>query len=559
TVINDIVLESDHKRRHWYYIVSGNDNGLFSINDNGQLFVTSQLNISLQTVYFDLTVLIHDGLQEYYCQTQIQIIKTRTWNNFVCPKNTFEWSINEEVPLDTVIGSIMPNLIEANNVSRNNHLNMKQINDLAMTLSGKDSYPFKIDQQTGVLSVIDRLDYETQATYLFNILLNPRNNEPLINLNCNLTLLLHLFNINDNIPQFQLDSLQLTVNENNRYPLYIGRVKASDADDKNDHHLNYYLLNNTNSDILVDKTTGSIILFKTYDRELISIEHFLIMVQDNNSNESLNSTGILTINVNDLNDQPPIFDKQMYEMNISETTKLDSVVLQVVASSRDPVSNGNITYSIINNNSNISYFKIDSNTGMIKLIKPLDYEHEKYISFIVEAIEENMSQNIQNTTQTIVHIYILDENDNYPHFFEHYDCELNENLLSQNICTINAFDQDNGNYLTYHLEDPNNNFNITLNGTIYNLKMFDYELDEIEQNVTVIVSDNGQPISHNSTFNITIHIKNLNDNSPQFEKKALTLIYFSYPSVNTTLYNFSGMCMSLAIGEGKNLLLLLIK
>ena len=72
-----------------------------------------------------------------------------------------------------------------------------------------------------------------------------------------------------------------------------------------------------------------------------------------------------------MNDNPPVFDRSIYQQLIPENEKIDSVLLQIHASDRDDEENGRISYSIDDPSST---FRINEQTGEIYLLKPLDYE-----------------------------------------------------------------------------------------------------------------------------------------------------------------------------------------
>lgn len=81
-----------------------------------------------------------------------------------------------------------------------------------------------------------------------------------------------------------------------------------------------------------------------------------------------------------VNDNPPIFDRSIYQRSISEDQTLDRVILQIHASDRDEADNEQISYTIDDSSST---FRINENTGEIFLIKSLDYEKTRSYSISV--------------------------------------------------------------------------------------------------------------------------------------------------------------------------------
>ncbi|CAF0974726.1 unnamed protein product [Rotaria sordida] len=114
------------------------------------------------------------------------------------------------------------------------------------------------------------------------------------------------------------------------------------------------------------------------------------------------------------------------------------------------------------------------------------------------------------------------------------NCFIEENkIIDTNICTIGF----NSNDFIYKLIDHMNCFAIyENNGTIINKKIFDYEIDQHEYNVTIIVKDRENQSIILSSLNLTIYIDNINDDYPEFlTKNFTTVLYLFYLSINTII------------------------
>ena len=165
-----------------------------------------------------------------------------------------EWMIEKNPQWVTTIGNIKELLLIINN-------NSQLIQQINMQLDDhKDSQSFLFNSSTGLLKSHSRLDYEQKPFYAFSIFLEPND------LNCSLSILIKLININDNPISFDRQSLMYTINENNLIPFYIGRIQLIDPDRLFAFEYKYYL-KNSSSQISIDTTTGSIILLTRLDRE----------------------------------------------------------------------------------------------------------------------------------------------------------------------------------------------------------------------------------------------------------------------------------------------------
>lgn len=84
-----------------------------------------------------------------------------------------------------------------------------------------------------------------------------------------------------------------------------------------------------------------------------------------------------------VNDNPPVFDRTIYQQSIPENNKINTIILQIHASDRDEYENARISYSIDDPSST---FRINEHTGELYLIKSLDYERTRSYSISVTGL-----------------------------------------------------------------------------------------------------------------------------------------------------------------------------
>ncbi|TRY64470.1 hypothetical protein DNTS_017153 [Danionella cerebrum] len=149
-----------------------------------------------------------------------------------------------------------------------------------------------------------------------------------------------------------------------------------------------------------------------------------------------------SIVVEDINNNPPIFESKTYSKSISETTAVDSNVLRVNAEDADAsLENSRITYSI--QPPAPEEFEV-RNDGNIRLKKRLNYNTASQHVFTVEA--KDIGDLSDTTTVTIT----IDDYDNLNPYFHHtlYKASIKENqegLLSEiSPDAIKAQDGDKG-------------------------------------------------------------------------------------------------------------------
>ena len=88
---------------------------------------------------------------------------------------------------------------------------------------------------------------------------------------------------------------------------------------------------------------------------------------------SLEGVCSFTVEITDVNDNPPLFDRQKYVENVKQDTNIGTNILRVSASDEDADNNGAIVYNLTAYNADdLSYFTILPESGWIVLTKPLD-------------------------------------------------------------------------------------------------------------------------------------------------------------------------------------------
>lgn len=117
-----------------------------------------------------------------------------------------------------------------------------------------------------------------------------------------------------------------------------------------------------------------------------------------------------------------------------------SIVAAILASDSDSGSNGEVTYSLEEDDDD-STFLVNPVTGVFNVTRPLDYEMQQYYIITVKA-EDGGGQ------ASLVRVYfnILDVNDNKPTFNASvYSTSVSEDLsLGSPVLTVTASDADDG-------------------------------------------------------------------------------------------------------------------
>ncbi|XP_069725720.1 protocadherin gamma-B1-like isoform X2 [Phaenicophaeus curvirostris] len=331
--------------------------------------------------------------------------------------------------------------------------------------------------------------------------------------------------INDNAPQFDREFVLIEVIESTppgaRFPLGSGR----DPDIGVNSIQNYQLTSNPLFSLVVTESPdgtkhAELVLEQSLDREKQET-HRLILTAVDGGDPVRSGTAEIQINVTDANDNPPIFTKEVYKVQLLENLPEGSLAFQVKATDGDEGTNAEITYSFSNIASNArKLFTLDQRTGDVTVTGPLDYEEGKYYEARVEGKDGGgMSAHAK------VHIDILDVNDNAPtvSILPILNPVPEDAVTSTVVAVINVRDRDSGDNgevtcsidedLPFRLEQSSpNTYKLIIASALDRETVSTY-------NITVTARDRGAP-SLWSRASLRLEVADVNDNAPVFSEAA---------------------------------------
>ncbi|XP_037908128.1 fat-like cadherin-related tumor suppressor homolog isoform X10 [Hermetia illucens] len=224
----------------------------------------------------------------------------------------------------------------------------------------------------------------------------------------------------------------------------------------------------------------------------------------------------------DINDNPPVFNREIYEVSVPETSPPNTPVIRLKVTDRDEGKNAQVFLEIVGGNEG-GEFRINPDTGMLYTQKLLDAETKAFYTLTVSAIDQgNIGMRKQSSAK--VKINIEDTNDNDP-IFEHTNRTIwiDENEPPGTTVTkVTARDRDSGEnaYISYSIANLNDvPFDIDhFSGVVRTSKLIDYESMKREYILSVRASDWGLPYRRQTEMELVIRVRDVNDNRPQFER-----------------------------------------
>lgn len=166
--------------------------------------------------------------------------------------------------------------------------------------------------------------------------------------------------------------------------------------------------------------TGELTLKRAFEADLSNAEYKLILVATDGGFPPLSSEVELPVSV--ANKAMPVFDKPFYGVTVKEDLDVSTSVLCINASSPEGQS---VIFTITDGDPSLQ-FDIGFDTGIIRVIYPLDYETTQYYRLTVKATDTLTGAK----SEVDVDIVMLDVNDNPPLFLNtSYSAVLSENSM----------------------------------------------------------------------------------------------------------------------------------
>ncbi|XP_047661154.1 protocadherin beta-15-like [Tachysurus fulvidraco] len=423
----------------------------------------------------------------------------------VCKQSVYKVEVKENNPIGKVLTAISAT---DSDEGVNGHVSyfLAQATEEARRL-------FKINSETGAITTLDTLDYETEKSFELNI--NAMDNGGLAD-TCNVVI--EILDENDNAPSIQLMSYSNVIAENSRIGTTVAVINVEDVDSGQNGLVTCKI--NENVPFKIESSLSDyyvIITDETLDRENIAEYNITILVSDQGT-PARYSNKTLNVKISDVNDNPPVFSSEEYKTFVTENNSPGVAVLTVKASDADWGPNARLSYFLGDNNIQgnpvSSLVSVNSESGVIHAVKAYDYEQMKSFSFNVTARDGGSPPLSSEVTVTI---NVQDQNDNAPQVL--YPVQTGGSVVAEIVprsadvgylvTKVVAVDVDSGQnaWLSYKLQKATDRalFEVgAQNGEIRTVRQVT-DKDAVKQKLTVVVEDNGQP-SRSAVVNINVAV-----------------------------------------------------
>uniref|UniRef100_A0A669F1W0 Protocadherin 7a n=1 Tax=Oreochromis niloticus TaxID=8128 RepID=A0A669F1W0_ORENI len=417
----------------------------------------------------------------------------------------------------------------------------------------------RLDEATGWLSVLHRIDREEVAQLRFTVMARDRGQPPRTD---RTTVVLAVRDENDNVPVVEIrkigripvrDGASL-VPENVLVDTPVALVQVSDRDQGENGAVTCTVVGDVPFTL---KPAGETVLpplpaDDAFDRNKkkyflhtsalldyeATKEYSVTIVAVDSGSPSLSSNSSLMVRVVDINDHAPTFAQSVVEVHFAENNSPGERVVTVVATDADSGKNAEIAYSL--DPATNGPFYIDADNGDIRTTGVLDREQRERYELRVFAKDKG-TPSLQGSASVVVQV--TDRNDNAPKFVQEiFTFYVKENLLANSpVGMVTVTDADEGQNAELSLfvemdgvdekmtgeksegEDGKKEneelFSIENNtGTIFSSASFDREkLSTYTFRVRAV--DGGEP-RKTATATVSLFVTDENDNAPAITSPA---------------------------------------
>ncbi|KAG7519448.1 cadherin EGF LAG seven-pass G-type receptor 3 isoform X2 [Solea senegalensis] len=374
---------------------------------------------------------------------------------------------------------------------------------------------FEIDPRSGLITTRGAVDRETNEHYTLQVEASDQGKDPGPR-SATVKVFITVLDENDNVPQFSEKRYVVAVKEDVRPHTEILRVSATDRDKDSNAAVHYNIISgNSRGQFSIDSVTGEIQVVAPLDYESEREYTLRVRAQDNGRPPLSNNTGIVSVQVTDVNDNPPIFVSTPFQASVLESAPVGSSILHIQAIDTDSADNARLEYRLTGTGSDTP-FVINSATGWVTVRSILDRESVEHYFFGVEARDYGMPPLSATASVTIT---VMDVNDNRPEFLQkEYYARLNEDAsVGTSVVTVTAIDRDVNSAVTYQITGGNtrNRFAISTAGGAGLLSLalpLDYK-QERRYVLTVTASDR----TLHDTCQVHVNITDANTHRPVFQ------------------------------------------
>lgn len=412
-----------------YVIVEGNGTDKFAINKaDGWISASKTLVRDLDREYVLTVRAIDRGVPPQFGETKVKIVVTG--ENRHSPTFT-ALSYQVIVPENQPIGSTILTVSATDGDDGPNGM-------VRYTISGgNERKEFAVNTITGVISVLQPLDYDVVQEYHVNITAVDLGFQPKKTV---AMLTVTLTDINDNPPKFNQTSYRAYLAENAAINSFVFKVIATDRDSPRNAIIRYSIVGDKSTEwFSISPLTGIITSKVIFDFEEESEYELTVLAK--NPDSSMASTTTVMVGITGVNEYFPHFVQPVFHFDVSESANIGTSVGVIQATDKDAGDDGKVYYLLVGS-SNDKGFSINCESGLIAVARDLDRETQSRVVLTVMAKNFGSIRG-NDTDEAQVIISIQDGNDPPEFTRDVYEASVSEGAtIGTKVLTVKAVDKD---------------------------------------------------------------------------------------------------------------------
>ncbi|NWV69503.1 PCDGA protein, partial [Malurus elegans] len=310
------------------------------------------------------------------------------------------------VPEDVPVGSILITVT----ASDDDEGLYGQVKYSLNKITEKALQTFRLDGDTGAISLLQSLDFEDGVSYELEVQAHDGGG-----LFDTTKIEITVTDVNDNVPEISVRSAVKEISEDSPSGTVVALLHVRDRDSGANGEVHCSL--DEGVPFRLEKSFEDyyrVVTARELDREQVSEYNVTVRAADGGS-PPLQSSAVLALRVLDVNDNAPVFAQERYSARLAENNAAGALVLTVRASDADWGQNARVRYRLsegrVRGAPLSSYVSVRAETGALYALRSFDYEQVRELELWVRAEDGGAPALSSNVS---VRLLIVDENDNAP-------------------------------------------------------------------------------------------------------------------------------------------------
>lgn len=381
---------------------------------------------------------------------------------------------------------------------------------------------FAIDEDSGEVTLLGTLDVHAGSYQLEVVAAD----QGVPRLSSSLLVTVRVHDVNDHPPVFDQLSYEVLLSESEPVNSRFFQVRATDRDSGLNGEIGYSIAQGNIGGAFGIFPDGQLYVQSELDRELQD-RYVLVVVAADRAVESLSASVNVSITLEDVNDNRPLFNSTNYSFYFQEEQAAGSFVGRVSAEDKDFGPNGDVRYALETAQPD---FELHAVSGAISSTRRLDREALMHLrgaavfSFVVIASDQGLPQPLKD--QAMVHVYMKDANDNAPRFLKDvYQATISESAANlTQVLRVSASDVDEGSngLIYYSIIRGNEERQFAVDGGSGQVTLVGHlDHEATPAYLLVVQAMDGGIVPLSATCTLDIRVLDENDNTPSFPKTTL--------------------------------------